>query len=189
MTDAQAVLAGYVLALPAPREIYQNSQLVPAHFITVSRCLNPADRSTTRTGLDARPRLLAVGMLPDDARELLDEMTDTFAAPDEPGSDVANPLKLLPSGAPMPADCRLLGFEVVGVGWAMSEFHSWLCHSYEREVEEQLGIRPNAVGLLDTHENATRIRDWMEEQPPENAPEPVFWTVVAVAEIAELPLA
>jgi hypothetical protein len=82
----------------------------------------------------------------------------------------------------MPDRAQLRGFEVIGVEYALLSFHSWLCHSYEAEVAVELGIRPNVWGLLDTYHEAAAVLAWMEALPADQAPEPVYWTVAAVAE-------
>jgi hypothetical protein len=82
----------------------------------------------------------------------------------------------------MPDRAQLRGFEVIGVEYALLSFHSWLCHSYEAHVAVELGIRPNAWGLLDTYHQAAAVLAWMEALPANQAPEPVYWTVAAVAE-------
>ncbi|WP_129838060.1 hypothetical protein [Streptomyces sp. RFCAC02] len=194
MSDAHTIVGGYVLARAVPRNQWQEQQLIPAEFLTVSRCLDdtprpefyswfltPEDAGWVGAALDPRPRLLTVGLRPADAQALL-EVESADSTPTDATTDFG-PFQLLATAAPMPGDARLLGFEVVGLGWALSEFHSWLCHSYEREVWETLGIRPNAVGLLDTYEQASAIVTWMEDQPPDKAPEPMFWTAVTIAEL------
>ena len=45
-----------------------------------------------------------------------------------------------------------------------------------------LDIRTNQWGLLDTYFQALSVLDWMLDRPAEQAPEPVYWTVAAIAE-------
>jgi hypothetical protein len=56
--------------------------------------------------------------------------------------------------------------------------HSWLCNSLERHAFEELGIRPNTDGLLETLEDAQRCCDSIARQ--EVGAEPGPWLPFAL---------
>ncbi|ROS38358.1 hypothetical protein [Amycolatopsis thermoflava] len=63
-----------------------------------------------------------------------------------------------------------------------------MCHGYEADA----GVHLNQRGLIGTHAQASAVLAWILGLPPEEAPEPVYWSVavavaVAVAAVAELP--
>lgn len=86
---------------------------------------------------------------------------------------------LLRTRSRIPAGSAVLGYEVVGAEWTL-DFHSWHCHGYAAEVFDELRVQLNEFGLIDTYEQASRLLTWMLRQAPENQPEPVEWTVVAI---------
>jgi hypothetical protein len=191
--EDQLLLGGYVAAPRAVRQDWQNAELLPQQLVTVSECLTEADHGpefyawhTDRdVSLPCGSALLAVGFQPDDALALIEEVGAAFDPAKNARASGGWPpecLKSLDAGTPMPDDAQLRGFEVIGIEYALSDFHSWLCHSYEADVAVEFGIRPNAWGLIDTYHQATTVLAWMEALPPNRAPEPVYWTVAAVAE-------
>ena len=104
------------------------------------------------------------------------------SGPRSPSTSVPDSVRLLASASPMPPNARLRGFEVIGIEYALSSLHSWLCHSFETEVADTLGIRPNKWGPLDTYQEAHTVLAWMMDLPADRAPEPVYWTVAAITE-------
>lgn len=64
--------------------------------------------------------------------------------------------------------------------WSL-DLPSWHCHGSATEAFDELQARLNEFGLIDTHGQASQVLSWMLEQPPENQPAPVEWTVVALA--------
>jgi len=192
-----AVLGGYVLSVPTPRAHWQDANHVPASLLTISACLLEGmprpefwDWYTERSEAEAdRARsapsaeLLAVGLIRRDVQRFIDDHLP-FPGPardDIEYAGVPTPLDLLSTGQPLPPDAEILGFDVVGVDHGISLFHSWLCHSYEAGVWKDLRIRLDTRGLLDTYENAAQVLGWIESRPIEQAPEPVPWTVIAIA--------
>jgi hypothetical protein len=118
-----------------------------------------------------RPLLVTVAMHPEDARLFIAECHE------EPSTW----FDLLRRGEPLASDAAVLGFEVVGAEMTL-DFHSWHCHGYADEVRTALGIAVNGLGLLQSLGEARQVRDWMLRRPPEQAPAPVPWTVIALAE-------
>ncbi|GAA2799441.1 hypothetical protein GCM10010470_38170 [Saccharopolyspora taberi] len=170
------MLGGYAAAPRAIRRQWQDAATLPPWLVTASECLTGAEHGSGAAWYTDRAEaagpgttVLAVGFDAEDAADLLREVT-------------GDPLRLLAAGTAMPDDARLWGFEVVGVEGRLASLHSWLCHGYEAEVASELGIRPNTCGLLDTHEQASQVVEWMLELPAEQAPAPVYWTVAALAE-------
>ena len=84
-------------------------------------------------------------------------------------------------GTNLPVEGRLLGWEILGIDGV--SFHSWLCSMLEVDVEKQLGIRPNDLGLIEDAAQANAIADWIDEH---DRGEPVdYWPWA----IVEYPLA
>lgn len=75
---------------------------------------------------------------------------------------------------------RLLGFEPLLSDFPLS--CSWLCNGLESLVAEQLGIRPNAAGLIATFEEACRCVEFISRD--EIAAEPGLWLPWLVIEHA-----
>ena len=65
----------------------------------------------------------------------------------------------------------LLGFEPLVFNGGLS--CSWLCNGLETTVAEQLGIRPNASGLISTFEEACRCVEFISRD--EIGAEPGLW--------------
>ncbi|MYX37054.1 MULTISPECIES: hypothetical protein [unclassified Streptomyces] len=97
---ADALLGGYVLAPPAVREPWQDSDLVPARFVTTSRCfladgdphpefydwyIDRAKAERARTRFAPAAELLAVGLSREDAQLFKRDHTasTTWAEPEE----------------------------------------------------------------------------------------------------------
>ena len=156
----------------------------PQEFLTISDCLMDelprpelwdwfVDRDVAepaRSSAAPHAETLTVAMSPTNA--------DAFMA--ARGGAGQPYFELLRARTRLPAQSRVLGFEVFGAEWSM-DFHSWHCHGYATEACEGLGVRLNEFGLLKTLDDATTVLNWMLGQPPENQPEPVPWTVVALA--------
>ncbi|MFD0486798.1 hypothetical protein [Saccharopolyspora erythraea] len=191
MNEGRLVLGGYVAAARAVRTRWQNAEVLPRWLVTASGCIaraEPGPEAAWHTDRSAAQRrgtgVLAVGFEAEHAAGLVEEITADFVQTRgrRYGHQAPDCLELLVRGAAMPADARLRGFEVIGVEWNLSHLHSWLCHGYEAEAADELGVRPNRFGLLDTHRQACEVLEWMDSLPAACAPEPVYWTVAAVAE-------
>ncbi|MBB1252438.1 hypothetical protein H3146_03490 [Streptomyces sp. OF3] len=195
--DEREILAGFVPCRPVPRLSWMDPRVVPTPLVTISDCLEETPRPefwawyTTRGAAErARAescpdgRLLAVGLRTTDARELAERLRESSGYAQSIWRGEPTPYGLLTAAEPVPTAGRGLGFDVVGLEWAVSSVHSWLCHSYETEVRHELGVRLNSLGLLETHEDASAVLAHLDGQPPENAPEPAFWTVVSLTECA-----
>lgn len=188
----QLLLGGHLRVPRAQRESWQ-SDLVPPRFISMSECLTGVDHGSEFWAWHTDPAvaaargggtLLAIGFTGDDAAALVQEVAADLgpSAGRVSAQDVPECLELLVAAAPMPDDARLRGFEVIGVEFALSSVHSWLCHGYEVDVAAALDVRVNRWGLLDTYPQASSVLAWMETLPDEQAPAPVHWTVAAIAE-------
>jgi hypothetical protein len=192
------VLAGYVPAMPIARAAWQSAAFVPAEFMTISGCFTDGlarpeffawhvDRGDAERAAQgecpASVGLLAAGLVGDDVSVFLEDHDLRVAWPSSESRPEARPtpLDLVSAGAPLPPDAELLGFDVVGVDQGVFWIHSWLCHSYEARVSRDLDIRLDSRGLLDSYEKATRVLDWLEARSDEEAPEPAWWTVMAIA--------
>lgn len=168
-------LAGFVGVTPSPRPDFL-SPLVPDPLLTVSGCLTD-DLVLPDYGWHDDPaelagsEVVALGLAPRDAAEVLDEFAEELEA-----------TELLARRQPMPAGATRLGFEVVGIEiWG--HVHSWHCHNYLPMVEPELDIRVNELGLLPSYLMADRVLEWMLRLPPEQEPEPVHWTILALAKV------
>ena len=82
---------------------------------------------------------------------------------------------LQPGGKP-------LGFEPLVFNHSLSD--SWLCNGLEVIVENQLGIRPNASGLIDDFESATRCVEFISRA--EVSAEPGLWLPWLLVEYPKL---
>ncbi|GHE87845.1 hypothetical protein GCM10017786_19600 [Amycolatopsis deserti] len=81
--------------------------------------------------------------------------------------------------APFDGHAVVRGFEIIGVESDLMNVHSWLCHGYEADA----GVHLNQWGLIGSHAQVSSVLAWMLELPAEEAPEPVYWTVAAIAEV------
>lgn len=63
------------------------------------------------------------------------------------------------------------------------DLHTWHCHDYAKDVRRDLGIATGPAGLLRTNDDARRVLAWLETRPLDEAPEPVPWIVVALADV------
>lgn len=191
------VRCGYLPAMRTKRAPWQDPVFVPAEFLAISRCLvrdlprpefwdwyiNRTDADRAHAQCPSSEGLLAVGLVGDDARVFLEEHGAPWGRPPSVTGRTSSPtpFDLVAARASMPADSEPLGFDVVGVEYGVSMMHSWMCHSYEARAWEELGLRLDAGGLFESYESAARVLEWMEARPPEEAPEPVAWTVVVIA--------
>jgi hypothetical protein len=82
----------------------------------------------------------------------------------------------------METDGEVLGFEVVSFEYG-NLGHSWLCSHLDIEMSQLFGIRPNQYGLLNTHDEAKKIYEWIaEDEMMGTRAEPVpydFWLLVS----------
>ncbi|WP_109506089.1 hypothetical protein [Nocardioides speluncae] len=168
-------LAGYIGASPTPRPDFL-SRSVPDPLLTVSGCLADGlilpeygwyDGPADVPGDD----IVALGLAPKDAAELLAEFADEL-----------DPTELLARQQALPTGSKRLGFEVIGVE-TWGDVHSWHCHNYLPMVDSVLDVRVNELGLIPSYDMANRLLEWMLELPPEEEPEPVHWTIVALATV------
>lgn len=67
---------------------------------------------------------------------------------------------------------RSIGFEVLGYDEYGSN-HSWLCNDLQSDANEQFGIRPGKLGLLDTLAEATKVAEHASRE--EVGAEPGVW--------------
>jgi hypothetical protein len=184
--SADLIVGGWVVVRPVAVPSWLSLVGVP-ELLTVSDCIQEdlprpepwfgdwfhdpheaQDRAQSVPGPD--PLVVTVALPADLADQFMSEVAE--------GSGTW--FKTLRRRAPLPSDVELLGFEVVGAETCL-DFHSWHCHGYAAEVSDALGIRVNPLGLIPTSEEARRVLGWMLERPMDEAPEPVAWTVVALA--------
>lgn len=177
------IIAGWVLVTPTTRPQALGDSL-PSTIVTISDCiqedlpqpfgcdwfLDVAEADLARRDNAAHAIVVSVSMRPRDAAEIISQIAD----------EEQHAMALLRRQLPLDAASAVLGFEVVGAESPL-DFHSWHCHGYADEVEAELGIRTNSDGLIATVEEAAAVRDWMLSRPPEQAPAPVPWCVVALA--------
>ncbi len=71
-----------------------------------------------------------------------------------------------------------LGWEVLCYDYG--GFHSWLCNGLETEVAREFGIRPGAVGLIDSASDALTAADYCGRE--DVGAEPGFWAPWLVTE-------
>ena len=58
----------------------------------------------------------------------------------------------------------ILGFEVVSFSY--NDFgHSWYCNYTAEDLGTLFGIRPEQYGLIETHEQAQQINNWIAQDP------------------------
>lgn len=193
MTDRSVVLGGYLRVPRVARKQWQPGPL-PERYLSLSRCLTEvehgADFLAWHTDVVAARRfrgsLLTIAFIRDDIPDLVREMADEIG-PDRTGHVAHRLLELFGSGTPLPADTELRGFEVIGIVGALGSVHSWLCHGFEADAARVLGVRTNRWGLIPTGAEASAVLEWMLNRPPEDAPEPAYWTVAGVAEGPDAP--
>jgi len=89
-----------------------------------------------------------------------------------------SPERIVPSGIwltvqkglPPEVGGRVIGYDVLGyeLAWA----HSWLCYSFEKDVRDRLGIRPNRHGFIENFGDAERVAEYADnsDAPIENKP-------------------
>ena len=166
---------------PTPRVLGKS---LPPTIITTSQCIMEdlpcpefwdwyQEQAEAERGRQTAPhaRVITVAMHPDDATAFM------AAHSGEP----APYFETLGRGQPLSTSAPVLGYEVVGAEWSL-QFHSWHCHGYADEVARNLGILVNDEGLLPTRDHALAVLRWMLDLPADEAPTPVDWTVIALAE-------
>jgi len=62
--------------------------------------------------------------------------------------------KAISSGSSLDPTGHIIGYEVLG--WEI-DFHSWFCSLPEKDVSEELGIRPGSDGLLKSYDDASKV--------------------------------
>src|SRR5690606_10847924 len=75
-----------------------------------------------------------------------------------------------------------LGFEVTS--YEYNDFgHSWICNHIHKDMHEMFGIHLGQFGLLQNHEDAEKVYQWIEEDHQQGAraePEPYdYWLLVS----------
>lgn len=183
MSDEGLIVGGWVLVEPTPTPRTLGKSLPPT-ILTTSQCImvdlpRPEfwdwyqGRAEAEAAGRAFPaaRVVTIAMNPIDAAAFMAAHT----------SEPAPYFEVLAVRRPLPRAANVLGYEVVGAEWNLT-FHSWHCHGYADDAAATLGIRVNNLGLLATREAAHQVLTWMLELPSDEAPAPVDWTVIAVAE-------
>lgn len=172
------IVAGYVLVRPAAAPPGMTS--VPAQIVTISDCIMDdlprpeywdwflnIDEAIRARAVIPDATIVAVGLEPDDARDLVEEM----GGPAQPFFSLLH--------NEVPAYGTLLGYEVVGAEQTL-DFHSWHCHGYADDLLAARGIGLNDLGLFPSLTDARTALDWMTSLPADEAPAPVPWLVVAL---------
>lgn len=53
------------------------------------------------------------------------------------------------------ASGQVIGYEVLG--WECDGFHSWYCSRSEKDVSQELGVRPSSNGLFESYDDAAKV--------------------------------
>lgn len=186
VTWDELIVAGWVLvrAAPTPKVL---GQTLPAQLITISDCIQDdlprpepwlgdwfqdahEARHAAAEAAGEPPMVVTVAMHPHDAAAFIVQGD----------SDRSPWFDLLRQHSRLPPDTPILGYEVVGAEETL-DFHSWHCHGFADEVRAALGVVTNDNGLIPSLAEARSVLTWMLERPDSEAPEPVPWTVVALA--------
>lgn len=76
----------------------------------------------------------------------------------------------------------ILGFEVVSYQYH-DLGHSWLCNYLHQDMFDLYGVRPNQYGLIDSHDEANKVYNWIAEDDMKGTraePEPYdFWLLIS----------
>ena len=181
------IVGGWVLVRPTPTVPCQGATLPPLLW-SISDCIQDRlprpdpwlgdwfqdEAEAVRAAASVAgemPGVVTVALVPEDAVDLMAGED----AESSPWFDLLRRQVALDDG-------RVVhGFEVVGAEHYV-DVHSWHCHRYADEVWEKLGIHTNDKGLIPTYAEAQAVLTWMCNLPDSEAPEPCFWTIVAVAE-------
>ena len=179
-------VAGWVLVRETESAAYLGASM-PPRLVTISDCIqdelprpepwlgdwfqdrDEADAAARR--LDDRSVMVVTVAMP---RAEADDFAQAWSGEDAPW------LSLLRGAVPLPADAKVLGYEVVGAQEVL-DFHSWHCHGYADDVRVDLGIGLTDQGMVPDVSAARSILPWMLARPQAQAPKPVPWTVVCLA--------
>jgi hypothetical protein len=93
--------------------------------------------------------LLGLGLRRDNAASYVAEYLPTRE--NELLPEIAKAISL---GSPLDPSGRIIGYEVLG--WEI-DFHSWFCSLSEKDISQELGIRPSSDGLLKSYKNALKV--------------------------------
>ena len=180
------IVAGWVLVRATDTAAFLGASM-PPRLLTISDCIQdelprPApwlgDWFQNRDEADAAARSLGdpsvmvvtVAM----PRPEAEKFARGWAGEDAPW------LALLRRAVPLPADAKVLGYEVLGAEEVL-DFHSWHCHGYADEVRADLGVALTDHGLIPEVSAARSILSWMLARPRAQAPKPVPWTIACLA--------
>ena len=122
-------------------------------------------------------RILGIAFSGEAAKELV---ADAAAPPRIP----CGMAELLVERQEIPANSRILGFEILGLEYCGS-FHSFLCNGLEADYSEKLSITLNETGRIDTWEEARRAADYTNDESV--GAEPVPWYPCLVFEPTTFP--
>ncbi len=105
---------------------------------------------------------------------------DDFLSEEKPGSDLGEPGIYAAVNRRQVAEPHgtVLGWEILC--YEYGGFHSWLCNGLETEIAKELGIRPNAAGLIDSAGDALKAAEYCGRE--DVGAEPGFWAPWLVAE-------
>jgi hypothetical protein len=173
-------VVGYVYAPGAARQPWQDAELVPERFVTISGCLT----DPLLTEKDFRPwHRERLNDPPEGIVEYAVLMTDGDRAElvERHAALAPSAAEWFPWSEPTQGTIKILGYDVIGIESWLSAVHSWLCHSYEAAALADLGVRIGGNGLFASFEHAEAVRRWICDRPDDQAPEPAFWTAVAIA--------
>lgn len=185
MDDAPRFLAGYIVVSPTLRPKGWDSA-IPDPYITVSSCLADHLRIPKFSGWyqdfpqarrahseNASSRILALS---------LDEETTQWLQAEF--ADEPHHFDLLRRRVPSPTDADRLGHEIVGAEYGLA-LHSWLCYDYVPDLMEPTRVTLNTHGLIEDVSEAHRTLEWIRTRPSGDAPAPVPWFVVALADVTD----
>jgi hypothetical protein len=145
---------------------------------------------TLDAALNARSRFFAKGDLVVIALGLPARYRDTFvsqATPPAPEPGFAPQgksgyLDMIEKNRTVPQSTVVLGYEPVNVIFGQMD-HSWLCNNLEQYAAENLGIKPNPPGLINSLDDAARCCEAIARPDVGSEPGPWFPWLLARAEV------
>ena len=100
-------------------------------------------------------KVIGLGLPEQFASDFVNEATPPASPPGYAPNGESGYLECIKRGSQLPSGGQTLGFEPLNLQCGMLE-DSWLCNGLERHCSATLQVRPSAVGLLTSLEDATR---------------------------------
>lgn len=83
------------------------------------------------------------------------------AEPCEPANHPAGVYQAISRGYSLEESGKVLGFELLG--YKHGNLHSWTCNVLQRTIADELGIRPNGLGFIESVSAAQRATQYLRE--------------------------